>query len=358
MKIIQVMPEFNLAGAEVMCENLCYELAKMGHKVIVISMYNLHTPITDRLESFGIDVRYLDKKPGFDFSMFCKMRKIFKKEKPDVVHTHRYTTIYAMPAAILAGVNKKVHTVHNVAQKENTNRGRKINYFLFKFFKVVPVALSEIVKETIITEYKQKKSDVPVVLNGMPLDKYISKTDYFAQDGIKIIHIGRFSKQKNHARLIEAFEKVVQKYPSTKLNLFGEGELLEDIKLLVSNKNLNENVNFCGLSNNIPQELSNNDIFCLPSDYEGVPMTLIEAMATGMPIVATNVGGIPDMLETEKDALLCDSNPDAVADCLIKLIESEELRQSFGQNALNRSNEFSSQTMANNYISIYEGNKL
>ena len=115
------------------------------------------------------------------------------------------------------------------------------------------------------------------------------------------------------------------------------------------------NVTFCGISNNIPQELSNNDIFCLPSDYEGVPMTLIEAMATGMPIVATNVGGIPDMLESDKDALLCDTNSGAVANCLIKLIESEELRGCLGKNALKCSNEFSSQTMAKNYLSIYEG---
>ena len=354
MKIIQVMPEFALAGAEVMCENLCYELTKMGHKVIAISMYTLHTPITDRLEESGIDVIYLDKKPGFDISLFGKMRKIFKKEKPDVVHTHRYTTIYAMPSAILSGIKKKVHTVHSVAQKESTNLGRKINYILFNFFKVVPVALSEIVKDTIITEYKQKPSDVPVVLNGMPLDKYTPKKDYSSKDSMQIIHIGRFSKPKNHTRLIEAFEKVCKKFPDTHLNLFGEGELLEETKKLVNEKKLTKNVDFCGLSNAIAEELAKNDIFCLPSDYEGVPMTLIEAMASAMPIVATNVGGIPDMLLTGKDAFLCEKSSDAVADCLIELISSSDLRKKFGENALIRSNEFSSQTMTKHYLEIYQ----
>ena len=353
MKIIQVMPVFDLAGAEIMCENLCYELTKMGHKVIVISMYTQHTPITDRLESFGIDVRYLDKKLGFDFSILGKMRKIFKKEKPDVVHTHLYTTTYAVAAAAFSGVKRIIHTVHNVAEKENTKLGRYINNILFRTFKVIPVALSEIIKDTIIREYGKKSSDVPVVLNGMPLDKYIPKTNYSANKGVKIIHIGRFSKQKNHIRLIEAFEKVVEKYPDTTLNLFGAGELLDDIKKLVSEKCLESSVTFCGLSNNIPKELSQNDIFCLPSDYEGVPMTLIEAMASAMPIVATSVGGVPDMLTHGKDALLTDATKDDVANALCEMVESEELRETLGKNSLKRANDFSSKTMAEQYVKIY-----
>ena len=75
MKIAQIMPEFGLAGAEIMCENLTYELVKAGHEVVVISMYDYHSAITDRLEQAGVEIRYLGKKPGLDVSMIPKMWK-------------------------------------------------------------------------------------------------------------------------------------------------------------------------------------------------------------------------------------------------------------------------------------------
>ena len=79
MKIIQIMPEFDLAGAEIMAENLTYSLLKNGHQVSVISMYTKHTPITDRLEAHGVTIYYLDKKSGFDLSVIGKMKRVFKK---------------------------------------------------------------------------------------------------------------------------------------------------------------------------------------------------------------------------------------------------------------------------------------
>ena len=114
MRIIQVMPEFGLAGAEVMAENLAYGLKNEGHDVLILSFYSMHTAITDRLEKNGIRIEYLGKKKGLDLSIVFKMRKIMKRFKPDVVHTHRYVLPYAFFAA--AGLNaKRVHTVHNIA---------------------------------------------------------------------------------------------------------------------------------------------------------------------------------------------------------------------------------------------------
>ena len=81
MKIIQIIPQFGLAGAETMCENLAYELKKLGHEVIVLSLFDYQSPITDRLEKEQIDVRYLGKKIGLDLSIINKLIKIFKEEK-------------------------------------------------------------------------------------------------------------------------------------------------------------------------------------------------------------------------------------------------------------------------------------
>jgi len=336
-----------------MVENLIYELKERGCDVTVVSFYDYQSDITKRLEANGIRIIYLGKKKGFDLGLLFRLYKLLKSENPDVVHTHIGAAQYAFPAATFARIKRVVHTVHNVAEKETSVFNQKINKFYFKHAYVTPVALSGLVQKSIEKVYGMQSSNIPVVFNGMPLHKYIVRDNYSVGEKINIMHIGRFSEQKNHVGLIEAFEKVVSAYPNAVLNLYGEGHLQTAIKDLVAQKNIAGSVVFHGLTDHVAHELSKNDIFCLPSNYEGVPMTLIEAMASAMPIVAAAVGGVPDMLADGLDAFVCDNNADVVAHCLIRLIESQKLRETFGQNALKRAHDFSSKKMAEEYMKLY-----
>lgn len=347
------MPEFGLAGAETMCENLTYELVKMGHEVIVISLYDFHSIITKRLESKRVKVLYLNKKPGLDFSMIRKLFFIFKNEKPDVIHTHRYVMQYAIPAAVLAKVKRRVHTIHNVAKKENTKIARKFNFLFYKFAHVIPVALSEEVQKTVIDEYRIQREKVPIVFNGIDLSKCQIKQDYDIQNYFKILHIGRFSEQKNHEDLISAFSIHHEKYPNSKLLLIGDGEKRVDIENRVSALGLDGAVEFLGLQSDVYGYLTHSDIFILPSIYEGIPMTLIEAMGTGLPIIATAVGGVPDMLENKTEALIVDCDVVKIAEALDILYSDKDLRKRLGKKALVRSDEFSAKIMAQKYEEIY-----
>ena len=354
MRIVQIMPEFGLAGAEIMCENLTYELVRLGHHVTVVSMYDYHSAITERFEKAGIDVRYLGKKSGFDFSMIRKMKKILKEIKADVVHTHRYCAQYAVPAAILAGVKCRVHTVHSVAKEENGKLARKLNKIFFKKNGLVLVALSEKIQDTIVDEYGMEKHFVPVIFNGINLKKCNVKKDYSYNEKFKIMHVGRFQDVKNHKGLIAAFEIFNQKYPNSELHLIGDGENKKEIEELVVTKNLSDSVVFYGLQSNVHQFLSNMDVFTLPSLYEGIPMTLIEAMGTGLPIVATAVGGITDMLD-ENSAQLVPVDVEAIAQAFEKYYLSYDLRKFNGENALKAAERFSAEKMAREYINIYQG---
>lgn len=353
MKVIQIMPEFGLAGAEIMCENLSYELMRQGDDVMIISLYEYHSAITERLEKKGIKVFYLDKKPGLDFSMIGKMIKIFKSEKPDVIHTHRYVMQYAIPAAIIVGVKHRVHTVHNVAQKENTNVARKANNLFYKFAHVIPIALSEEVQKTIVEEYHIDSKNIPIILNGIDLSKCIVKTNYEVNDYFNILHIGRFSEQKNHVGLIEAFSIFVKEHPNTILSLIGDGEKKEEIQQLVREKGISDKVKFLGIKSNVYSYLNKADVFILPSIYEGVPMTLIEAMGTGLPIIATAVGGVPDMLRNDEEGLIVNCNVKEIADAMDSLYIDKKTREYLGKKALKRSKIFSAENMANEYKKTY-----
>lgn len=353
MKIVQIMPEFGLAGAEIMCENLTYELIKLGHDVIVVSMYDYHSAITERLEEAGIDVRYLKKKLGVDFSMIKKIEKILKESKADVVHTHRNCAQYAVPAAIMAGIKCRVHTVHSIAEKENGKLARKLNRFFFIHRQAVPVALSDLVRDTIVKEYGIKKEDIPVIYNGINLSECHLKTDYSVDGNFKILHIGRFSEEKNHIGLLKAFNIFYDKHPDSELWLIGEGKNKTEIEQYVKENELVAAVKFLGQQSNVYGYLHDADIFTLPSLYEGIPMSLIEAMGTGLPIVATRVGGVPDMLDDES-ALLIPVDTEAIAEAFEKYYTNAELREKNGKAALSLAIKFSSETMAESYINAYK----
>lgn len=352
MKIIQVMPEFGLAGAETMCENLTNSLIKMGHEVVVISLYDYHSPITERLEAAGVKIEYLGKKPGIDVGIIRKLRKVFKHESPDIIHTHRYLLKYCFVAACGIDV-RMVHTVHNVAKKENNRFDRIINGYCFRRKKVTPVALTELVKESILDEYGLKGSDVPVVFNGIPLDRCVKKNGYILGDKIKILHIGRYSDAKNHSELIKAIALLHQNYPNIELHLFGEGVLKDKVKEAICESCASEYVIEHGTTSNPYKYLHESDIFVLPSKYEGMPMTLIEAMGTALPIVASKVGGIPDMIEDNKEGLLCIPNADDILKKIARLIENQDLREILGRAAYEAANKFSSAKMAKEYERIY-----
>ena len=352
MKIVQVMPDFGLAGAETMVENLSCGLAAEGHDVLVISFFDLHTAITERIENRGIKIEYLGKKRGFDPSIISKMRKIIKAYQPDVIHTHRYVLPYAFLASM--GLKaKRVHTVHNVAQKEQTKAGIIINKAMFKHFNVVPVALSEEVQKTIQEVYGLSEKKIPVIFNGIDLSRCIVKESYVRNNAFNVLHVGRFMDVKNHELLLRSFAQFVKKHPDTKLQLLGDGELREKMEHLAAELGIAEFVQFAGLQSNVYPWLHKADVFILPSKFEGMPMTLIEAMGTGLPIIASNVGGIPDMLTDKEDALLIKPKEEDILEALEMIYSDGEKRKQLGRNALDKSIVFSAKTMARKYLQLY-----
>ncbi len=353
MKIIQVIPTLGTGGAEIMCENLTYELIKMGHTVIVVSLFDEETTITQRLTENGVDIRYMGKKLGLDLSLFGKLKRLFKQEKPDAVHTHLYASKYAFVAAKRAKVKRVVHTLHSIAVQESPKSTRIVNGFFFKHGGVTPAALSKLVQNTIVEEYGLLPESVPVIHNGVSLTNCIAKTDYHIDDRFKILHIGRFVEVKNHVGMVNAFKRFHEKFPQSELHLVGDGNTKESIEQLVQQYGLSSAVIFHGAQKNVFGFLHEADIFTLPSLYEGMPMTLIEAMGTGVPIVATAVGGVPDMLD-DQSAQLIPVDEAALSEAWENYYTNKELRVSHGICAKEKAQAFSSEMMAKEYYKLYK----
>lgn len=353
MKIIQVIPVFSFGGAEIMCENLIYALKEQGHEVSAISLFDSCTPITERIEAAGIRIQYLGKKPGLDLSMRGKLKRIFKSERPDAIHVHLNAIKYVAPAAKAAGIKSCVYTVHNLADKDAGGISRRLNDYFFKHSMARPVALTSTVKESIARVYGICECKIPTVFNGIDLNRCIQKESYSHGESIELLHIGRFFDQKNHEGMLRAFKRIHEQIPATHLRLIGDGELMEQVRLSAEELGIADAVIFEGKQANVYPYLHAADLFLLPSRYEGMPITLIEAMGSALPIVATEVGGIPDMLGDGESALLCECEPDAIADACIRLLLDEALREKLGRGALEAAQKFSSREMATRYLEVY-----
>ena len=353
LKVIQVIPSFVLGGAETMCENLLYALNDNGVESFAVSLYDYRSSITERLEKAGIKIIYLSKRKGLDLRVVSQLTRIFKKEKPDIIHTHLYTSQYAIPAAILAKVKGLIHTVHSAEYRECGLMFRWFSKYLYRYFNVVPVTLSELIRETIVEQYQLKKENIPVIFNAIDLSKCRTKASYEILNSFKIIHIGRFNEVKNHRMLIKVFASFCKMYPDSCFELIGDGNLEEPCKIYANELEIDNHVVFHGACADVHEFLSDADVFVLPSLCEGIPLTVIEAMGSGMPIVATAVGGVPDMITDEVNGLLVSVDEKELLDALCRLRDEKELRERLGRSALSFSVKFSADNMAKKYISEY-----
>lgn len=353
-RVMLVIQSLRVGGAENMVENLAYALRDRECVVKVVVLQSGETIISRRLRANDIDLVFIGKRPGPDLSTIAKLAILMRDFNPDVVHSHLPILNYVVPAARRAGVMNLVHTIHNVAQKE-TNIRLKVAYArrCYRHRFVRPVALSQINKNTVIEFYGIPAAEVQVVANGIDLSRFEPKSNY-AIDGIAhVCHVGRFNEQKNHRAIIEAAALMRGRGIEVLFDLYGEGALMESVREAVSNAGVADMFIFHGLTDDVPGIMRAADVFILPSLWEGAPMVLAEAMATGLPIVASRVGGVPNMIEDGADGLLCEPTASSLAECLVRLLADKDLRQSMGISARYYSRQFSSDLMAGRYLKVY-----
>lgn len=151
-----------------------------------------------------------------------------------------------------------------------------------------------------------------------------------------IVSVGRLVEQKNQKVLINAFSKIAKKYPEYKLKIFGEGNLREELQKQIDDLNMKDKIYLCGVCDNIKEQLEKAKIFVLPSNYEGMPNALIEAMASGCSVISTDCpcGGPRELIENNKNGILVPvNNEQELSNKIEYLIKNEEKAKIMGENA-------------------------
>jgi len=295
IKIVFTIGTLQIGGAEVFVVNLIknLDLTKFVPELIVLDKQN-KTFLETTIESLGIKTYYMNKPVGFSLKTHIKVYRILRKIKPDIIHGNIGGIIYSL---LYVFFNKKVSAVHTAHTNAKIEFG-KLKRILLKYFylrkRIIPVVLSNNNVDEFISTYKINKNLIKVISNGVDINKFNCVRN-FANSMIRLGHVGRFEEVKNHKLIFLVYDDLVSKGYNVSLRLIGNGSLLEEYKY----KYIDKNVCFIQETQKVEEELRKIDIFIFPSLYEGLPISVIEAMASGCVIVASCVGGIVDLIENE-----------------------------------------------------------
>ncbi|MCM3453728.1 glycosyltransferase [Heyndrickxia oleronia] len=348
-----VIPSLDTGGAESMAYQLAKKIDKDIFNLNFICLYSSNgTPFEKELINSGVNITHLNKKLGFSLITFLRLWKQLKIHHSNLVHTHLGACLYAFPWTLFH--NKKlVHTVHNVPLKELPFLHRIILKILYRSKKAIPIAISDTIQRQISTYYQLKTENIQVVYNPVNTDLFIPSKTTVNNGGIKFICVARLVNQKNHFTLLKAFSVVNKKIPTSTLLLAGDGELMEELKKAAIKLNISKHVVFLGNVENIPMLLQTSDIFVLSSIYEGLPMTILEAMGAKLPVIATRVGGLPDIVKG--NGILVEPNDsNGLASAMIQLAGDKHLRQKMGCLGFEMSKKYDISIIANQYEAIYK----
>lgn len=304
----------------------------------------------------------------YDLKAFFALIKILRYEHPDIVHTHTSKAgIMGRWAAFLTGIPVIIHTPHGHVFWGYFGRCKTLFYIILE-------KLTACITDKIIALTEQEKKDhlhfliasedkFSVVHSGINLDRFsnlsvdpaVMKRELEIPEGNLVVGTaGRLTPVKGQRYLIEAARKIVDVKPDTTFVFLGDGELLNELKNMAFRLGIRENVKFLGWRPDVAEVMSTFDIFVLPSLNEGMGRVLVEAMAMGKPIVASDVGGIADLVVDGKNGFLV---PAADVEIMVvrinDLLESAEKRKKMGENGKSRAANYSSNLMVKNIDQLY-----
>jgi glycosyltransferase involved in cell wall biosynthesis len=322
----------------------------------------------NEIETVASDVRYLERE-GKDFKFLSQavirsVFKLMKAEKIDIVHCHRHRpTVIGTIASIIAGVPYVISHVHGLSRTRSIQR-YITNWLLFKKVKKI-IAVSDSVRMDIIrTNRNLEPLKVVTVRNGIDLalidNVSITRKEARLRLGIQgneIVFgtVGRLTKTKGQIYLLDAYAKISNEIPHSRLVIVGKGPLSKELNKQADDLGISSQVLFTGYRTDVRELLKGFDVFVLPSIAEGLSIALLEAMASRLPVIASNVGGIPEVVDCNSGFLFPSKNSNAIAEAMNAAAQLKEKERAIVGNAARKRVEetFTAAIMQKNIFHLY-----
>lgn len=361
MKIINVIPQLVSGGGERFTIDLCNALAELGHEVALIVFFAPDGHLGFYRNELSDKVKFisLDKKVGLDATLAFRLRNVIRDFAPDIVHSH-LRAIHYMPLTALTVKAKFFHTVHNTAEVEAAGAiGGAIRKWMFNTGKITPVTIS---LESLASFEEFYGHTAPMIFNGRDIPESLTVSDSVKEeiDGFKktpttkvLVHIARWTDVKRQDLMARVAKKLNDEGFDITVILIGKvtEEILQGVK--------EANCPVChvlGERKNPLEYLKAADAFCLCSTYEGMPISLIEAMGVGAIPVCTPVGGIVNLVkEGETGFLSEDISEESYYNALKRfLLQSDERNAEMKVKVLKTYEPFTMRECADKYVELYK----
>lgn len=351
-KVMFCIPSLGNGGAEKFLVDLAGGLDRDRFEATVVCLWQPENAINEkRMREQNIDVIYLHKKQGFDFNLIKEMRKVVKAVKPDTVSTHLNVLPYVIFSSI--GIKNKYHTVHNLASREIGGKYRYFVWLAYYVFGYTPVAISDTVKKSIEHDYKLRAEKIETIYNFVETDKYFVK-ERRLKNTFDLVSFGRLTEQKNQKMMIRAVSTLVERYPNIRLHIYGDGELKQELQSFIGELKLERNVILEGITDEVAKKLGESDIFLLSSLYEGLPISVLEAMSAGLPVVSTKAGGVVDVIKDDENGFLIEQGDiGGFANAVEKLITDKNLYNKMSENSIKLSKKYDKSECIKQYEALF-----
>ena len=356
------------AGAEVQLKVLLSKLVQKPELDLTVILLN-GGRLEKEVRDLGIPTTVFPESLWGSTRIFHELVREFKRSRVQLVHTHKYKdTILAAPAARLAGVSQVVRTVHGLREPFLGVKAFKMNCYESIERTVHRYCVDSIigVSSQIETKYRVEGevSRVTCIRNGIDLEGKSVQTDRWhtrKELGIDaetclIGTVGRLTTVKGIPYLLEAARVLLRQGANVRVLVVGDGSIRPNLLAQTRDLGISESVVFLGHREDTDALLQALDIFVLPSLSEGIPMALLEAMAASRAVVASRVGGIPEIIEDTFEGFLVEpTDVGSLAERCRRLIESPDVARRMGEQARKRvERDFSAAAMADQVASVYK----
>ena len=362
--ICQLLHGLPIGGAEVLADRFVRCLSDR-YRFVIACLDQVGT-LGEALEADGYTVCHLGRKPGFDLGCARRLAGFVREYNVDLIHAHQYTPFfYALTSRFFRRRVPVVFTEHGRFYPDFPRRKRMIFNRLMTGRRDQFLAVGEAVRQALIHNEGMPENRVRVVYNGINLEPFeerpandagIRQELGLSVEDFLIIQVARLDGLKDHLTAVRAMSEVVRKIPHARLVLVGEGPERAKIEPLIEELGLQDHVILLGARRDVPRLLFTADAFLLTSISEGIPLTIIEAMAAGLPVVSTDVGGVREILGEPLIGRLAPAGDEhQLAEALTELAEAPSLRKELGEKGRLRVFEvFSEETMHSQYAQIFD----
>ena len=294
----------------------------------------------------GVDVRILDLglRSKTDPRFYRVLSRVIRDVRPAVVHTHLNALIYSVLPVVRRSVPARFHTVHSLASREGKPPLRWASRVAFRNLHFTPIGISQTIADSIRDYYGV--SEVPVINNAVdtarfntaPRERSTTRDELgLSPESFVCVSVARFHPTKNHELMIQGFARAARSDGALRMLFVGDGETQPRIEALARELDLQERVTFLGRRQDVHRIVGAADLFLSTSLWEGLPITVVEAMAAGLPVVATDVGGVGDVVVDRQTGLLVPSeNEAALATAILELSEHAERHHRYAKQGTTR----------------------